>query len=516
MGLLVDQDGVVAANLSVRTWRVTTAVRAFALALCVGLVLPTGQEDAAGSGQLLLALLLIAGICSALEWGVLVRTTAWIPVVEALLVSLILTAGNADPGLFAYLAVPPVVAGVRHGPVTVLNAAFIGAVSLVLVPASSSASLRAETALPWIVVGLGAGALATWQSRASRELHARQAPFAAAHQLMSDLHRLAHEGAVGLDSATLAAEVATVLRTATGAAESAVFGVSRGGGLHLLESHGGDHDLAAQVMAPKSERRTEVAVVPLPGADSPRGFVALGHVKHWDEVHGDRSAEVASEFSLRLDTAILFEDIRHMATSEERNRIAREMHDGVAQEIVALGYIVDEIESVVTEPATKQLAANLRREISRVVTELRYSIFDLRQQVSEHRLAGALAEYVRQISNDSDLRVHLLLEESDHSPGASVETELLRVAQEAIGNVRRHACAENLWISYSSDGSTIELTIEDDGVGNAMPKKFHWGLQTMSERAAAIGASLTVEPRVGGGTTVRLHSRGPVTTEGSR
>ena len=53
---------------------------------------------------------------------------------------------------------------------------------------------------------------------------------------------------------------------------------------------------------------------------------------------------------LRLDTAVLFDDVRLMATAEERNRIAREMHDGVAQEIVALGYIVDEIEAASDTP----------------------------------------------------------------------------------------------------------------------------------------------------------------------
>ena len=61
--------------------------------------------------------------------------------------------------------------------------------------------------------------------------------------------------------------------------------------------------------------------------------------------------------------------------------------------------------------------------------------------------------------------------------------ELLRIAQEAIGNVRRHARASNLWITLVSDGSSIRLEMEDDGVGNATPKDRHWGLQTMRERA---------------------------------
>jgi signal transduction histidine kinase len=182
------------------------------------------------------------------------------------------------------------------------------------------------------------------------------------------------------------------------------------------------------------------------------------------------------------------------------------MHDGVAQELVALGYIVDEIASVSNEDETRTLVDALRAEISRVVAEIRYSILDLRHHVSEHRLSGALADYVHQVTQDMDLRVNLVLDESGPALPPRTESELLRVAQEAIGNVRKHARANNLWVTLVSDGSTLLLEVEDDGVGNAQPKERHWGLQSMQERAAGIDASLEVTSREGGGTIVRLHS----------
>ena len=89
---------------------------------------------------------------------------------------------------------------------------------------------------------------------------------------------------------------------------------------------------------------------------------------------------MADEFAVRLDTAVLFDEVRTLATSEERNRIAREMHDGVAQEIVGLGYIVDEIESISDHDQTRELASVLRSEITRLVSEIRFSIFDLRHR----------------------------------------------------------------------------------------------------------------------------------------
>ena len=105
-----------------------------------------------------------------------------------------------------------------------------------------------------------------------------------------------------------------------------------------------------------------------------------------------------------------------------------------------------------------------------------------------------------------DLRVNLVLDESGPALPPRTESELLRVAQEAIGNVRKHARADNLWVTLVSDGSTLLLEVEDDGVGNARPKERHWGLQSMQERAAGIEASLEVTPRDGGGTVVRLQS----------
>jgi signal transduction histidine kinase len=182
------------------------------------------------------------------------------------------------------------------------------------------------------------------------------------------------------------------------------------------------------------------------------------------------------------------------------------MHDGVAQEIVGLGYLVDEIESISDHTETRELASTLRAEITRLVSEIRFSIFDLRHEVTDGRLAASLADYAREVSHATGLRVHLSLAESGPSLPPRAATEVLRVAQEAIGNVRKHARASNLWVTLDSDGSTLSLSIEDDGVGNAGPREHHWGLQTMRERAEAVGARLEVSPRSDGGTVVILRS----------
>lgn len=490
------------------TWRVTTAIRVFALALATGIVL---SDDRAGvSGPLLAALVVIAIAGAALDRTPDPRRTAWVAAAEMLLAALMLASADASAGLYAYLAAPPVVAALRHGLVTTVNVAFVGALGVLAAVAGSTGSDPRPALVdagPWVLSGLGAGLLTSWQSRSLRDLDARRAPFEAAHQLMAQLHALAGRREVGLDTAQLAADLESELRRATGATASAIYTGSVGDGLVLLSSYGDAGRLAEQVALAHDARDSGVRVLPLQGTEGVLGFVALSGVLRWTAEIAERAAEVSDSFALRIDTAVLFDEVRQMATSEERHRLAREMHDGVAQEVVALGYLVDELESLSSDPGTLEVAATLRAEITRVVSELRYSIFDLRHQVTDHRLSGALTEYVRELSTGTDLRVHLTFEETGPPLSPHTESQLLRVAQEAISNVRRHSRAENLWVCFVTDGSSLDLSVEDDGVGNAAPRDRHWGLQTMTERAAGLGAALEVCDRDGGGTRVRLYTQ---------
>ncbi|MCP3421159.1 sensor histidine kinase [Nocardioides pinisoli] len=509
-------DSTAAGPVPVRSWRVTTAVRVFALALVTGTLLSKGQLEEAA--PLLGAMVIIAGACSALEWGSLDRRVPLIPVSETALVGLILTSAPPHGSLIAYVAVPTIVAGVQHGFVTTLNAALIGAVTCIAVLSASSDPDRASrlaAVAPWLLTGLGAGLLASWQSRSARDLGSRIAPYVAAHHLMAQLHGLARQGAIGLDSSMLASELGASLRAATGADRCAVFVQRSSGTMTLVSSYGDARGLLDHIGASPDDRVPGIVVIPLTRAGGRTGVVVLAGVASWSEDLVAETTAIAAEFALRLDTAVLFDDVRFMAASEERNRIAREMHDGVAQEIVALGYVVDEIESVSPDAETRALAVSLRKEISRVVTELRHSIFDLRHQVGDLELSGALAEYAQAVSSDTDLRVHLVLDSTGPQLPARTQSEVLRVAQEAIGNVRRHARAANLWVSYVSDGSSLRLEVADDGIGNAVPRERHWGLQTMQERADGIGAQLAVTPRPGGGTVVCLLSRPHAASEGT-
>ena len=104
--------------------------------------------------------------------------------------------------------------------------------------------------------------------------------------------------------------------------------------------------------------------------------------------------------ALRLEAALLFDEVRSLATNEERQRLAREIHDGVAQELVMVGYGIDNALATLPEGAdeTAEELRTLRGEVTRVITELRLSLFELRSEVDRHGgLAAAIAEYARTV-----------------------------------------------------------------------------------------------------------------------
>ncbi|WP_210648550.1 sensor histidine kinase [Nocardioides sp. SYSU D00065] len=493
-------------------WRVTTAARVFVLALALGRVLSAGEAR----GVLLpfVAVVLVATVTCVLEREVPDRLLVWLPLVEGVLVSALLSS-NQEAGeyVLVYLAVPAVVGGLRHGWLAVLNTTLAGAVTLlsVTINIGSSSAHVAEAGLFWLGIGLGTGLLAAWQTRALRELIDARAPLVEAHRLLVQLQALAHENEVGFDSSGASEQLGSALLDRVEATRAAVFARHRDGSLVLLWSRGaieGLEDAAASV-TDEVVATPETLCVPVMSEDRVIAVAVLGDLLSW---HGEpemTATRVAASHALRLDTALIFDDVRGLAASEERHRIAREMHDGVAQELVALGYAVDEISSVTEEAQTRELSMLLRAEVTRVVSELRFSIFDLRHDLAGHSLSASLTDYANTVGMQAGLRVHLTLDEAGPPLPSRVQTEILRIAQEAIGNVRRHSRAANLWVLWTTDGDGQCLRIEDDGVGNAAPRAQHYGLHTMRERAEHIGATLTVEDRHGGGTVVEMSSRSP-------
>lgn len=172
-----------------------------------------------------------------------------------------------------------------------------------------------------------------------------------------------------------------------------------------------------------------------------------------------------------------------------------------------VGYGIDNALATLPDAeATAEDLRVLRAEVTRVITELRLSLFELRSEVDRYGgLTGAIADYARAVAASAGLRVHFSIDDSTARLPAATEAELLRIAQEAITNARKHSGAENLWVTCAVDPPFAQVVVSDDGRGIADPHPDgRYGLAIMAERAERIRGRLEITPRVPNGTTVAV------------
>ena len=216
--------------------------------------------------------------------------------------------------------------------------------------------------------------------------------------------------------------------------------------------------------------------------------------------------QIANDAGVAVENARLFREVRELSIDEERRRLARELHDAIGQ---SLTHIRLELEflarhGVKSVEAAGEEAARLARVVDRAASEVRMMINGLSSMVSREGLAASLGTYLR------DLRGLVLRDISFQSEGslalpAGVEGEVFRIAQEAVGNALRHSKAQKIHVTMNAGDGQLVLTVEDDGIGFESPKrKKGLGIESMRERAEAIGGDLTIEPRPEGGTRVSL------------
>ena len=361
-------------------------------------------------------------------------------------------------------------------------------------------------------------------------------PYAEATRLLTQLRSVARQlpGAT-LDPGGIAEHLLEELRAVAPADRAAVLSASGGGRLVVLAQTGvgagrlGDHarrrlgdrrrlgqpaaadrQPVAGALAPAAATSSAL-VVPLVAGVRTVGLVDPGGRRGRRlPAAGGRpgSTALTGPAALRLEAALLFDEVRSLATNEERQRLAREIHDGVAQELVMVGYGIDNALATLPEDAeeTAEELRALRGEVTRVITELRLSLFELRSEVDRHGgLTAAIAEYARTVGAAGGLRVHFSLDESTARLPAAIEAELLRIAQEAITNARKHAGAANLWVTCAVDPPYAQIEVSDDGQGIADQRPDgRYGLAIMAERAERIRGRLEIRPRHPSGTTVAV------------
>jgi len=198
-----------------------------------------------------------------------------------------------------------------------------------------------------------------------------------------------------------------------------------------------------------------------------------------------------------------------LAAADERNRLARELHDSLTQTLYSLTLQAEaasrELAAGATHQANQQLQT-IRRTAQQALGEMRALLFELRPpDLEAEGLVAALQERLEAVEARSGLVAEFIVEGEETFP-QDVETELYRIAQEALNNVLKHAQAHAITLSLHQANGTIVLEVADDGQGFGMTSqpRSGMGLRSMEERAAHLGGTLTVRSAPGAGTRVRV------------
>ena len=187
---------------------------------------------------------------------------------------------------------------------------------------------------------------------------------------------------------------------------------------------------------------------------------------------------------------------------EERRRMRRDLHDGLGPALTAVTLHLDVLGNVLrTEPAMAEaMVAELRGEVKEAIAEIRRLVYELRPPaLDELGLLGALREHARRLGRDVAMTI-----EADELPAlpAAVEVAVYRIATEAMTNVARHSAAHTCHIRLTYDGS-LDVIVEDDGIGTAENWRPGVGLRSMHARAAELGGSCSTGATPSGGGLVR-------------
>src|SRR6202046_3539817 len=213
---------------------------------------------------------------------------------------------------------------------------------------------------------------------------------------------------------------------------------------------------------------------------------------------------------LREQMAIIRQKLRSGAVLEERNRIARELHDTLEQELAGITMQLDlAVDCFQQAPRIAEQALETARNMSRhSMVEARRSVWDLRCQLLEDGdLVFALAKIVEPLTQGEHAKVEAKFEGSPVRLPRPAEMNLLRIGQEAVATAMKHGLARHIAIELRYAPESVRLTVSDDGQGFAADQASptgHFGLLDMRERAQSMGSHMTVESEPGHGTRIAV------------
>lgn len=264
----------------------------------------------------------------------------------------------------------------------------------------------------------------------------------------------------------------------------------------------------------RSEYLQAYLAAPIRRGDSTLGvlYACLRNARAFSRDESELLNGLATQAAIAIQNARLYENGQSLATLQERERIAREMHDGLAQALGLLHLKLSRAHEAMVAGNSAQITdalSQMKALAQQTYDEVRQSIFSLRTMVSHGLgLIPTLTEYLHEFSAQNGIPVEFVVGGSQPvrlSPAS--EVQFIRIIQEALANVRKHADAERAWVRIQRQDPWLQVTIEDDGCGCdpakfTSPDRHHLGLQTMRERAEGLGGKLEIDTGPGRGMRI--------------
>jgi signal transduction histidine kinase len=216
----------------------------------------------------------------------------------------------------------------------------------------------------------------------------------------------------------------------------------------------------------------------------------------------------AGQVAVAIEYDQALRELRRLAIMEDRERIAKELHDGVIQSLFAVGMGLQATATMSGDPDLEERIETAVNELDRVIRDLRNYIFGLRPGIlADRQLDQALRQLVEEFAGRTGVLSIVDVDTRTASELASSAADIIQFVREALSNVGRHAQATSARISLIPRGGRALLQIDDDGRGfdqNAASRRGGNGLRNLADRAAALGGELTIESSAEAGTTVRV------------
>lgn len=222
-------------------------------------------------------------------------------------------------------------------------------------------------------------------------------------------------------------------------------------------------------------------------------------------------SSVTNQAAVALENHELYKRGQGQAILEERERLAKEMHDGFGQTLTYLSAVVATMEQLLHRGKTEEALAKLaetREMLTQAHQEVRQAIFNLRERPTGEDFVGQVGKLLYQLGRQSGIETELKADDKLIKLPFETEIQILRVIQEALANVRKHSGATRAGVQIAQKDGVLEVVVSDNGRGFRLDSSRdlgqHFGLRIMQERSQAVGGSLEIESIPGRGTQVRL------------